>query len=123
MNTSQFFYRCATFTRENGSVALADIHNPKQTSELEEWFGVVISLADGLHTIQELVDYMANQYEASPENLDETISSVIERLVDGKMIQLSDNKVELPYYLASPIEVLDLDKAKKLMVQDGYVYH
>ena len=58
MNTSQFFYRCATFTRENGIVSLADIHNPNHTPVLEEWFGAIISLADGLHTIQELVDYM-----------------------------------------------------------------
>ncbi len=123
MNKSHFFYRCATFTRKDGVVALADIFNLKHTSELEAWFGVVVSLADGLHTIQDLIDYMATQYADPPENLNETINSVIERLVEGGMIKLSDNKVDLPYYLASPIEKLDLNKAKDMMTQDGYVHH
>lgn len=123
MNTAQFFYRCATFTRENGNVALADIYNPSHTSELEEWFGVVISLADGVHTLQELLDYLAGRYDSAPENLKETISSVIDRLMEGGMIKLHDAKVELPYYLANPVEELDIEKAKKLMEKDGYVYH
>jgi hypothetical protein len=119
LDKAQFFYRTAIFTRKAGKVALADINNPTDTTELEEWFGVVVSLADGQHTIKELIDHMGGQYQQPPERLEETLDSVIERLIEGKMIQLSEKEVELPYYLASPIEQLDIEKAKKLMKEDG----
>lgn len=119
MDKTQFFYRTAIFTRKAGKVALADINNPADTTELQEWLGIVVSLADGQHSIQDLIDYMLSQYQQPPERLEETLDSVIERLLEGKMIQLSDKSVELPYYLASPIEQLDIEKAKKLMKEDG----
>jgi len=31
--------------------------------------------------------------------------------------------VQLPYYLAAPIEHLDIEKAKKLIKEDGYTLH
>lgn len=123
MNKDQYFFRCVIFTRNNNNVAIADIYNPSQISELEPWFGTVISLADGQHTLQELIDYLSSQYDETPSNLEETLDSVIERLIEGKMILLNNNKVELPYYLASPIEELDIEKAKQLIQEDGYVFH
>ncbi len=120
MDNTQFFYRTAIFTRKDDQVALADIHQPETTSPLDEWMGIVVSLADGKHTIQELVDYMGNRYQQVPANLVETLHSVIERLQDGKIVQLSENAVDLPYYLASPIEELDIEKAIDLIREDGY---
>ena len=120
MDNTQFFYRTAIFTRKDDQVALADIHQPETTSPLDEWMGIVVSLADGKHTIQELVDYMGNRYQQVPANLVETLHSVIERLQDGKIVQLSKNAVDLPYYLASPIEELDIEKAIDLIREDGY---
>tara|TARA_R110001592_G_scaffold363321_1_gene683783 strand:- start:50494 stop:50865 length:372 start_codon:yes stop_codon:yes gene_type:complete len=123
MNHSQYFYRTVTFTRKHNQVALADINQPDQTSPLDDWMGIVFSLADGNHTIQELIDYMRVQYPQAPANLEETLHSVIERLQEGKIIQLSDKAVVLPYYLASPVEELDLEKATDLIQQDGYIQH
>lgn len=123
MNKSQYFYRTVIFTRKAGIVALADINNPQESTKLEEWFGVVISLADGKHSLQELIDFMAKQYPQKPERLEDTIESVIERLVESKMLKLSENTVELPYYLAAPIEQLDIKKAQKLIKEDGYTIH
>jgi hypothetical protein len=123
MQPQHYFYRCAVFTRKNNVIALADINQPNHTSDLEEWFGVVISLADGQHTLQELMDYMSKQYQQAPANLQDTLNSVIERLVDGKLVKLSEQKIKLPYYLASPIEQLDIEKAKQLMKEDGYTLH
>lgn len=111
------------FTRKAGIVALADINNPQESTKLEEWFGVVISLADGKHTLQELTDFMAQQYQQKPDRLDDTLESVIERLLEGKMLKLSEKAVELPYYLAAPIEQLDIEKAQKLIAEDGYSVH
>ncbi len=123
MDKSQYFYRTVIFTRKAGIVALADINNPQETTKLEDWLGVVISLADGKHTLQELTDFMRQQYPQVPERLDDTLESVVERLLESKMLRLSENAVELPYYLASPIEQLDIEKAKKLIAEDGYTVH
>lgn len=123
MNKSQYFYRTVIFTRKAGIVALADINNPQETTKLEEWFGIVISLADGKHTLQELTDFMRQQYQQVPTSLEDTLESVIERLVEGKMIKLSEQAVELPYYLAAPIEQLDIEKAQNLIKEDGYTVH
>lgn len=124
MDTSQYFYRNVVFTRKGGKVALVDIHNPEHTTDMEDWLGIVISLADGKHTLQQLIDYMAAQYPASaPTELNKTIESVVERLTEGNMLKLTDKEVELPYYLSEPVERLSLDVARQKMHDDGYTQH
>lgn len=123
MNKTQYFHRTVIFTLKDNQVALVDIDHPKNTTPLDNWMGIVLSLADGKHTLQELIDYMSQQYAEPPANLQETLQSVLERLEEGELIKLNDEAVELPYYLASPIETLDLDKAKKLIIEDGYTVH
>jgi len=120
MDNSQYFYRTIIFTRKNNQVALADINYPENVTPLDEWLGTVVTLADGGHTIQEMIDYMGTRYPSPPSSLEKTLHSVIERLMDGDMIKLSETAVSLPYYLASPIEELDLEKARKLIIEDGY---
>ncbi len=87
MDKSQYFYRTVIFTRKAGIVALADINNPQETTKLEDWLGVVISLADGKHTLQELTDFMRQQYQQTPERLDDTLESVVERLIESKNVK------------------------------------
>ena len=101
-------------------MALVDINQPENTSPMDEWLGTVVSLADGQHSIQELIDYQRKQYHEGPANLEKTLQSVIERLVEGNIIRLSDRVVSLPYYLASPIEELEIEKAKELIAEDNY---
>ena len=121
MDKSQYFYRNVIFSRHNNQVALADIFNPEMTSPLEEWLGTVVSLADGQHTVQELIDYLSGHYHGMPPaDLEKTIESIFERLEKGKIVMMSKKVVELPYYLAEPIEALDIEKAKKLMHEDGH---
>jgi len=122
MDNSQFFSRLVTFTRKDQQVGLADINHPDTISPLDDWLGVVVSLADGHHTIQEMISFMARQYnqQQAPENLEKTLHSVIERLVEESVISLSNRITTLPYYLAMPIEELDIEKAKKLMIEDNY---
>lgn len=123
LNKAKYFYRTVIFTRKAGIVALANIDNPLETTALEQWLGVVISLADGKHTLSQLLDYVGSQYQQVPPNLEDTIESVIERLTESKMLQLSEQAVDLPYYLSAPIEQLDIEKAKKLIKEDGYILH
>lgn len=119
MDNTKYFHRTISFTRKNEQIALVDIHKIDNITPLDEWLGIVVTLADGEHTIQELVDYMTQRYQNPPENLEKTLHSAIERLEEGKIIQLSDKSVELPYYLASPIEDLDLEKARAAMLSDA----
>lgn len=122
LNNSNYFYRNAIFTRKNKQVALVNIDDIEQVSILDEWLGVVVSLADGKHTIKELIEYMSHQYAKVPDNLEKTIHSVLNRLVGGDIVRLSEGKVELPYYLAEPVENMDLEKARALIAKDGYVF-
>ncbi|MBV1874670.1 MAG: hypothetical protein KUG80_07805 [Gammaproteobacteria bacterium] len=121
MDNTQYFCRTGIFTRNNGQVALTNIHRPEQSTALDDWLGIVVSLADGQHTIEMLFDYLAGQYPQAPDNLKKTLYSVVERLVEGKIIRLSKEAVSLPYYLSAPLEELDVAKAKKLIEEDGYI--
>jgi len=120
MDNTQYFYRNSIFTRKNNQVSLVDINQPDSATPMDEWLGIVVSLADGLHTIQELIDYISKRYQEVPADLEKTLHSVIERLEEGKIIQLSENTVSLPYYLTLPIEELEIEKAKKMIREDGY---
>ena len=120
MNNEQYFYRRAIFTRKDNRIALADINQPDHITPLDDWLGTVVSLADGNHSIQQLIDYVGSQYPESPANLQETLHSVIERLLEGKLIGLSDSAVTLPYYLAAPLEDLDLKVARTQIEEDGF---
>lgn len=120
MNTEQYFYRNVIYSKVNNTVAIIDINKPeKKREDMEPWFGIVFQLADGQHTIEELYNLLAQKYTGgAPEDLLRTITSVIERLTESKLIMLSDVKTELPYYLSMPYEMMDIEKAKNLLAQD-----
>jgi hypothetical protein len=124
LDKSHYFYRNVTFSRKDNKTSLADVYNPTLSSPLEDWLGTIISLADGQHTVQELLDYLRAHYQGmTPADFERTVESVFERLIEGKMVVYSKEAVELPYYLAEPIESLDIEKAKKLMIEDGHTQH
>ena len=120
MDNKQFFYRNVIFSKTGNQVSLIDLYNPdKKKHDLEPWFGVVLQLADGQHTIDELINLLSNKYkEEPPTNLEKTILSVVERLAETNLIVLTDERTELPYYLSRPFEHLDIEKAKKLLKED-----
>ena len=122
MDKSQYFYRIAFFSMQEDKVSLFDANDlSAKTAPLEPWLGVVVSLADGQHTIQQLIEHLAGQYEgAPPRELERTIESVIERLTETDVIKLADQAVILPYYLSLPAEKLDMEMARQLMTDDGY---
>ena len=101
---------------------LVDLHNPeKEEPPLESWLGLVVSLADGQHTLQQLLDYMTEHYAGkSPENLEQTIESVLGRLTETEVIKLADEAFSLPYYLSRSADKLNIDMAKQAMSDDGY---
>jgi hypothetical protein len=120
MDTSKYFYRNVIFSKKLNQISLIDIYNPDTKKQvLEPWFGVVLQLADGQHTVDELFSLLSSKYkETLPTNLEKTIHSVIERLAKSNLIILTDKATELPYYLSRPYEYLDTEKAKKLLKKD-----
>ena len=120
MNKSHYFYRTAVYCENGGQPALCDIHKPAHITPLEPWFGVVIPLADGQHTLGEMLQNISQRYQGNPpNNLEQTLASVIERLIEGKLLVTTAEPVTLPYYLAHPVEMLDIERAKQLMAEDG----
>ena len=119
MNSSHYFYRNIIFSKKGQQISLIDINNPDDQEALDPWFGMVIQLADGQHTIEQFYMFMNSQYNGNtPPNLEDTLKSVIKRLIESKFIILTEKKTDLPYYLSMPYEMLDLDKAKELLAKD-----
>ena len=122
MDKSQYFYRIAFFSMQKDKVSLLDANDlSAKTPPLDPWLGVVVSLADGQHTLQQLIEHLAGRYDgAPPRELERTIESVIERLTETEVLKLADQAVILPYYLSLPAEKLDMEMARRLMTDDGY---
>lgn len=108
------------FSKQGKTISLIDIKNPEDKKEtLDPWFGMALQLADGQHTVDQLIQYVSTQYNgAPPENLSDTIQSVIERLVQSKLIVLTEKAIQLPYYLSLPYELLDIEKVKQEIALD-----
>lgn len=97
------------------------MHDASATQPLEPWLGRVFLLADGSHTVQQLIDLLIGHYGGNPPpTLAKTVDSVIERLHDSKVIALSNEPVTLPYYLTLPADELDKERANRLMLEDGF---
>jgi len=122
LDKSQYFYRNVVISKQGDKVSIVDINDPeKEALTFEPWLGMVVAMADGQHTIEQLIDYLKQQYNGSPPaELDKTIESVIDRLTETKTIMLTDEPVDMPYYLSLPAEQLNLDKARQMMAEDGH---
>lgn len=120
LDTKKYFYRNIIFSKQGQTISAIDIHNPnKAREEFDPWFGIVLQLADGQHNIDQLIQFMTTQYKgAPPHNLAETILSVVQRMADSRLIVLTEEPTELPYYLTMPYELLDIERAKKEIAAD-----
>ena len=118
MDNSQFFYRTTPFTRKDEQVFLVDVFNLENVSPLESWMGVIVSLADGFHTIQQMIDFLASQYPVPPANLEETIHSVLERMMESNVVAVSQRIVTLPYYLSGPVDELDIERVRQVIREE-----
>ena len=122
MNRSQYISRRVVFSKEGDKVSLVDLSNPAvEPLVYEPWLGLVVAMADGQHTIQELIDNVSQYYaNGPPSKLDSTVESAVERLSETGTVLLSDEPIELPYYLTLSAERLDVPRALHLMTKDGY---
>ena len=101
---------------------MVDVHENNTITPLDPWMGAVLSLADGQHTIAQLIQHMAAQYpNGAPENLTKTLESVIDRLTETDVIELTLRPSILPYYLRIPMNEQDPKKATEMMINDGFL--
>jgi len=113
---NNYFYRTLIYSDSGGEVRVYEKTPPYSPIPLEPWLGLVIQLADGQHTVQELIDYIASRYQGEvPENYLKTIGSVIERLLESQAIAFSETPHTLPYHLSMPKEHQDPELAERSM--------
>ena len=119
-NKDKYFYRNVIYSKVENTVSIIDIDDPqKDRKDLEPWFGIIFQLADGQHTVEELYNLLAQKYnDGPPAELLKTVTSVVDRMVEMNIIVVTDVKTELPYYLSMPYEMMDVERAKKLLVED-----
>jgi hypothetical protein len=122
MDSSQYISRCVVFSKKGDKVSLVDLYNPDvEPFVFEPWLGLVVALADGQHTIRELISHASQHYaNGPPSGLDSTMESAVKRLSETGAVRLSDEPIELPYYLTLRAERLDVPRALRLMAENGY---
>lgn len=122
MDHNHYIKRTTVYKMDKDVVSLVDVHDNNTVTPLDPWMGVVVSLADGQHTVNQLVDHISSQYpDGAPDKLTETIESVIKRLTETQVIELTPKPSTLPYYLSIPMDDQEPKKATELMVNDGFL--
>lgn len=122
MEHAYYFKRNTVYKVDGDDISVVDVKDNNSLTTLDPWMAKVVSLADGQHTIDQLVQHFAAQYpEGAPDNLSETIDSVITRLTESDVIELTMRPSLLPYYLRLPIDEQDPKQATELMISDGFI--
>ncbi len=118
---AQYFSRAVLYAKRAGKVCLFDLHDASLSQPLDPWFGKVFLLADGSHTVDELIGFVSRLYQGpQPESLERTIDSVVERLFSSDLIRFTDEPTKLPYYLDLPADEQDSTKTRALIEADGF---
>ncbi len=122
MDHAHYFKRNTVYKVEEDAISVVDVHENNTITPLDPWMGTVVSLADGQHTVGQLIQHMASQYpNGAPDNLVETIESVFKRLTETEVVELTLRPSILPYYLRIPMDEQDPKKATEMMINDGFL--
>lgn len=118
---TKYFSRNATFTMLQDKVVLIERSRPG-TVTMDEWPQLIFLSADGKRTVSEFTSELGQHYkDGIPPGLLEQTRGLMKALTDRGFILLHDQAMPLPYYLALPIERQDMERAKKLMEEDGFI--
>ena len=89
---------------------------------MDEWPQLIFLSADGKRTVSELTSALGREYkDGIPPGLSDQTRTLVKALADRGYIVLHDRAFPLPYYLATPTEQQDKERAKKLMEEDGFI--
>ena len=122
MEHAYYFKRNTVYKVNGDEISVVDVKDSNSLTTLDPWMARIVLLADGQHTIDQLIEHMTTQYpDGAPENLIETIESVITRLTENEVIELTMRPSLLPYYLRLPIDEQDPKEATAMMIKDGFI--
>ena len=122
MEHVHYFKRNTVYKVEGESISVVNVQENNALTPLDPWMAMVVSLADGQHTIDQLIQHMTGLYpDGAPDNLVETIESVVSRLTESEVIELTARPSLLPYYLRIPIDEQDPKQATEMMINDGFI--
>ncbi len=122
MEHAYYFKRNTVYKVDGDDIAIVDVKQNNTLTPLDPWMARVVLLADGQHTIDQLIQYLSSQYsEGAPSNLEETIESVITRLTESDVIELTMRPTLLPYYLRLPLDEQNPKQATEMMISDGFI--
>lgn len=117
-----YFKRNTVYKVDGDDISVVDVKDNNNLTALDPWMARIVLLADGQHTIDQLIQHMIAQYpDGAPSNLMETIESVITRLTESEVIELTMRPSLLPYYLRLPMDEQDPKQATEMMIRDGFI--
>lgn len=118
---TKYFSRNVTYTMVQDKVVLIERSRPR-TVTMDEWPQLIFLSADGKRKVSELTSELGRHYkDGVPPGLSDQTRSLVMALADRGFIVLHDRAFPLPYYLSTPIEKQDMERAKKLMEEDGFI--
>jgi Coenzyme PQQ synthesis protein D (PqqD) len=121
MLDNKYLIRCAQFDMIKQQLVVTDPNSPRVIT-MDPWHQIVFLAADGQVTVSKLISELSNGYkDGPPPDLQNTVQSVVEELVSEGIINLSKSPTDLPYYLSLPVSQQDLEKARQLMIDDGFI--
>ena len=122
MEHAYYFKRNTVYKVDGDEISIVDVKNSNTLTTLDPWMSRIVLLADGQHTLDQLIQHITAQYpDGAPSNLVETIESVITRLTESEVIELTMRPSLLPYYLRLPIDEQDPKEATAMMIKDGFL--
>ena len=122
MEHAYYFKRNTVYKVDGDEISIVDVKSSNTLTTLDPWMSRIVLLADGQHTLDQLIQYMTAQYpDGAPSNLVETIDSVVTRLTESEVIELTMRPSLLPYYLRLPIDEQDPKEATAMMIKDGFI--
>jgi hypothetical protein len=117
----KFLRRNARYDLLGDQVVVADPRQPRMVT-LDPWLERIFEMADGEHTVDQVIEYLGNGYEGgAPAGLDQQITEIVNRLADAEFVELVAEPAPLPFYLSEPVSKQDPKKAKAAMLKDGFL--
>jgi hypothetical protein len=121
---SQYFSRCATWSRLDDQIVVHDSVSPQapRMITMDPWPQMVFMAADGVHTVDEFVEHMGNQYEGGPpDGLREQIHAILDELVGEGIVKLHDEPEALPPFIAEEYFEKTPEVRKQEMIEHGVI--
>lgn len=124
MFRNRYFIRIAMWDwMDSQTITVTDPQGPRVFT-MDAWLQTIFLEATGQMTVTEFTHSMAKKYGSTssiPDGLDRTILTELQKLVDLKVVALLNEPKVLAYYLELPQGEQNKEKAKQLMLSDGFI--